>query len=154
MITLLRREFTVDRPPGEAWEHLAQVTRWTSWARHIARVELRPDALGPDTSGTIHLRNGVKSTFVMTEFDPPRSWKWAGPFLWLTVHYDHRFVEAGPGRTRLTWVVEAEGIGVSVLGRLFARIYDRNLDRAVPLLIEEMNAPGRGGEPTVSEVAE
>jgi hypothetical protein len=37
-------------------------------------------------------------------------------------------------------VIEAKGFGVSVLGRLFAKIYSKSLDRAIPLLIEEMNA--------------
>jgi hypothetical protein len=141
MTTLLRRELTVDLPLEEAWRYLSQVERWLSWARHIKRIEVRPPGeLGPHSTGIIHLRNGVKSTFSMTELNPYRNWKWAGPFLWLTVHYDHRFEAIGPGRTRLVWVVEASGFGVSVFGRLFAKIYNGNLDRAVPLLIEEMKA--------------
>ncbi len=81
----------------------------------------------------------------MTEFHPPRNWKWAGGFLWLAIHYDHRFEEAGPRRTKLTWIVEASGFSVSLLGRLFAWIYGRNLARAIPLLVEEMNALGESG---------
>ena len=42
--------------------------------------------------------------------------------------------------TKLTWVIEARGFGKSVIGRLFAKIYTKNLDRAIPLLVEEMNA--------------
>ena len=34
----------------------------------------------------------------------------------------------------------AAEVGGSVIGRLFAKIYSKNLDRAVPLLVEEMNA--------------
>jgi len=37
-------------------------------------------------------------------------------------------------------VIEATGFGVSVLGRLFAWAYGKNLDRALPALVEEMNA--------------
>jgi hypothetical protein len=37
-------------------------------------------------------------------------------------------------------VVEAEGFGVSVLGRIFAKVYRKNMDRAIALLIQEMNA--------------
>ena len=35
--------------------------------------------------------DGVKPVFRVTEFDPPRNWKWVGAFLWLTVIYDHQF---------------------------------------------------------------
>ncbi|HET8669545.1 MAG TPA: hypothetical protein VFM05_02655, partial [Candidatus Saccharimonadales bacterium] len=71
---------------------------------------------------------------------PRRNWKWAGRFLWLTVAFDHRFEELSPTQTRLTWVVEAKGFGVSVFRRLLAKFYGRNLDRAIPLLVEEMKA--------------
>jgi hypothetical protein len=88
------------------------------------------------------LANGIKSAFRMTEFNPPRNWTWVGPFLWLTVTYDHRFESLDAEHTKLIWVVEAEGFGVSLLGRLFAKIYRRNLEKAIPLLIAEMEVPG------------
>jgi hypothetical protein len=75
----------------------------------------------------------------MTDFDPPSSWAWAGPFLWLTVHYGHRFEAFGERRTRLVWTVAAEGRGVTFLGRLFAAVYARNLDRAIPNLQRELD---------------
>ncbi|HEX9940942.1 MAG TPA: SRPBCC family protein [Thermoanaerobaculia bacterium] len=141
MIVLLRREFTVDQPRERAWEHLARVEQWPNWARHIKQVVVQPPGeLGPNSTGLIYLSNGVKSAFTMTEFNPYHNWKWVGGFLWLTVHYDHRFEEMNPAQTKLSWIVEAEGFGVSVFGRLFAKIYSKNMDRAVPLLIEEMNA--------------
>jgi len=34
---LVRREFTVDVPVQRAWDHLANVNAWTSWAKHIKR---------------------------------------------------------------------------------------------------------------------
>ena len=76
----------------------------------------------------------------MTEFNPHRNWKWVGRFLWLTIHYDHIFEEVNPQQTKLVWVIEGDGFGVSIFGRLFAKIYSMNLDKAIPLLIEEMNA--------------
>jgi hypothetical protein len=82
----------------------------------------------------------MKSEFVVVEFNPGSSWKWVGPFLWLTVHYDHRFEQVAAGRTRLTWVVGAEGLGVRTLGRLFAMIYRRSMDRSIPHLVAEMRA--------------
>jgi hypothetical protein len=76
--------------------------------------------------------------FTVTEFNPYRNWKWVAGFLWLTCHYDHRFEELNPTQTKLTWVIEASGFGKSVIGRLFAKIYRKSLDRAIPLLVEQM----------------
>jgi hypothetical protein len=141
MITLLRREFTVDRPIEKAWQHLSRVDQWPSWARQIRQIALRPTMeLGPNSAGVISLRNGIKSAFTMTEFNPYRNWTWNGGFLWLTVDYDHRFEELNSRQTKLIWNVAGAGFGVSVFGRLFAKIYSTNLDRAIPLLIKEMNA--------------
>jgi hypothetical protein len=141
MIALLRREFTVELPPEKAWQHLARVEQWPSWAKHIKRVEMQPPGeLGLESTGRIHLSNGVKSGWTVTEFNPYRNWKWVGGFLWLTIYYDHRFEELTPTQTKLTWVIEARGFGVSVIGRLFAKIYSKSLDWAIPLLVHEMNA--------------
>ena len=147
MITLLRREFTVERPIEEAWRHLAHIEQWPSWAKHIHHVELRPPGeLGSESTGRLRLKNPVKSgwpapsaVFRVAEFDPYKNWKWAAGFLWLTCHYDHRFEALSPTRTKLTWVIEAQGFGKSLIGRLFARIYIKHLDRAIPLLVQEMN---------------
>jgi hypothetical protein len=144
MVTLLQREFTVGVPLQRAWEHLALVEGWPSWALHIKKIELQPPGeLGPRSMGVIHLTNGMKSAFRMTEFNPPDDWKWVGPILWGTVHYDHRFEALDGEHTRLTFIVKAEGFGVSVFGRLFARIYRRSLDKAIPRLIEEMEQEGK-----------
>ena len=141
MVTLLKREFTVGIPLQRAWDHLARVEQWPSWAPHIKKIELHPPGeLGPESTGVIHLTNGMKSAFRMTEFNPPRNWKWVGPFVWWTVIYDHWFEALDAEHTRLVWVVEAKGFGASILGRVFARIYRVNLEKAIPLLIAEMNA--------------
>jgi hypothetical protein len=140
MRTLVRRAFVVDASLAAAWEHLARVEEWPRWAPHIARVDLTPPGpLTPASRGVLHLRPGMTSTFRVTEFRPFHAWRWVGPFLWLTVDYDHRFEPLGATRTRLTWIVRGGGFGVSVVGRLFAAIYNANLDRAVPRLIAEMN---------------
>ena len=115
MTRLLQREFEVAVPLGDAWRFLARVEDWPRWAAHIRRVDVTPPGeVGPGSSGCIYLRNGIKSTFRMSDFRPGKSWKWLGPFLWLTVHYDHRFDAVSQSRARLTWVVDAEGFGVSI----------------------------------------
>lgn len=140
MITLLEREFTVNVGLQRAWDHLARIEHWPSWAPHIKKIELQPPGeLGPQSTGVIHLTNGITSAFRMMEFNRPQNWKWVGPILWLTIIYDHRFEPLDDEQTRLTWTVQAEGFGARVLGPLFARIYRGNLDKAIPRLIGEMN---------------
>lgn len=137
MIELVRRTFEVDASVPDAWEHLARVEAWPSWAKHIKSVTLSPPgALSETTEGTLRLKGGARSTFRVEAFDPPRRWCWVGSFLTVRVHYDHRFEDVS-GRARLTWVVEAEGPGARTLGRAFGAIYTRNLDRAIPTLQAE-----------------
>ena len=139
MVQLIRREFVINIARPSAWAHLARVERWPSWAQHIKKVDLDPPGeLTSHSKGLFRLSNRIKSQFVVTEFDRPRGWKWVGPFLWLTVHYDHRFEELTDRKTKLTWIVEADGFGASVFGRIFAAVYNANLDRAIPKLIGEM----------------
>ena len=71
----------------------------------------------------------------MESFRPGEHWKWVGAFLWLSVHYDHRFKAVDANHTQLTWIVDAEGFGAEVLGRCFAVVYARNLDRAIPAFV-------------------
>ena len=138
-MTLIRRDFVVEAPLERAWEHLARVSAWPSWARHIRSIEIEPTgSLQLGSKGRIRLRNGMKSEFEVVEINPGSNWKWVGPFLWLTVQYDHRFDRVAAGRTKLTWVVGAEGLGVHTVGRLFAMIYRRSMDRAIPCLVAEM----------------
>jgi hypothetical protein len=147
MTRLLQREFEVPIPLTEAWHFLARVEEWPRWAAHIRRVDVTPAGeVGPGSSGAIHLRNGIKSTFRMQEFRPGKNWKWVGPFLWLTIHYDHQFGVVAPRRTHLTWVVDAEGVGVSVFGRLFAAAYSRNLDKAIAALVASIGRAKGGGD--------
>ncbi|SRR5258708_396227 len=139
MVTLIDREFAVNVPLERAWQQLAQLDKWPTWAHHIKEIEVHPQGeLGPQSSGVIHLANGMKSTFRMTEFNRWRNWKWVGRFLWLMIHYDHRFESLSSHQTRLRFVIEARGFGVGFFGQLFAKVYRRNLEKAIPRLVTEM----------------
>lgn len=141
MVALIQREFTVALPLQRAWEHLARVEQWPSWAPHIKQVELHPPGeLGSQSTGVIHLTNGIRPAFRMTEFNPPQNWTWVSPFLWFAVIYDHQFEALDAGHTKLIFVVAAQGFGASLIGRLFAKVYRRSLEKAIPLLVAEMNA--------------
>jgi hypothetical protein len=138
---LLRRDFMVELPLEKAWQHLARVEHWPSWAKHIKQVEVQPAGeLGPGSTGRMLLTNGLRPTWRVTEFNRYRNWTWVGGFLWLAVEYDHRFEKLNPAQTKIIFVLEANGFGKSVIGRLFAKIYSRTLDRAIALLVQEMNA--------------
>lgn len=142
MIELIRRQFEVAASVEQAWGHLSRVERWPSWAHHISRIELNPPGeIGPDSTGLIHLRFGPRSAFRVTEHNLHRNWKWVGRFLWLTVHYDHVFEQYGE-KTALIWTVACEGFAAALFGRLFALIYNRNLNNAIPRLVAEIE--GRG----------
>jgi hypothetical protein len=76
----------------------------------------------------------------MAEHNFGTNWRWTGRFLWLTVDYDHRFTSLGPAGTEIAFVVDGAGWGVSVLGRLLAWVYRRNLRSAIPRLVAELEA--------------
>src|SRR5262245_50484006 len=136
MARLLTRQFELAAPLKEVWARLAQVEEWPRWAAHIRRIDVTPPGpVGRDSAGVICLSNGIRSTFRMTEFNQGRNWKWVGPFLWLSVHYDHQFEEISPTRVRLTWIVDADGRGAWFFGPLFSMIYARNLDKAIPRFV-------------------
>ena len=141
MIELLVREFEVDVPLERAWDYLARVENWPSWAKHIKRVTLEPPGPLTETSaGAFRLAGGVRSTFWMEVYDPPRRWQWVGRFLTVRVHYDHGFEAVNAEQTRLIWTVGAVGPGSASLGRAFGAIYARNLDKAIPNLQAELRA--------------
>jgi hypothetical protein len=85
-----------------AWQHFARVEQWPSWAKHIKQVEVEPSGeLGPGSTGRMHLSNGGKVAWTVTEFKPYQNWKWVAGFLWLTCHYDHLFEELNPTQTNM-----------------------------------------------------
>ena len=139
MLRLLERHFIVKCSIETTWAHLEKVEQWPSWARHIQRIDLRPrGTLTLETKGTIRLSNGIRSTFRMEQLSPGKNWKWVGPFLWLRVHYDHQFASTSADETEVRFVLDGEGFGVGFFGRVFAAIYARNLDRAIPHLVREL----------------
>jgi hypothetical protein len=138
---IIDKAFVVRAPLALAWDHLAEIEKWPSWAKHIRSVEKSPAGpLCATSEGTLRLSNGVKTGFRMTEFDPPRHWKWVGKFLGSEISYDHVFVENGSSETMIRFVVDANGWSLPLFAGIFGRIYKRNLERAVPLLVREINA--------------
>jgi hypothetical protein len=134
-IPILERSFPVAAPPERAWALLVRAEQWPQWAQHIRSLSLEPAGpLGPGSRGAIRLKNGIRSTFRVTLFEPGRRWEWVGPFLWLTVAYDHVVAPGEGGGSRVDFRLRASGFGAGTLGRIFARVYARDLDRAIPRL--------------------
>ena len=47
-MNLIDRQFVVNVSLERAWQHLARVDQWKTWARHIKHIELYPEGkLGP-----------------------------------------------------------------------------------------------------------
>jgi hypothetical protein len=133
------KSFVVRAPLEVAWNHIAQIEGWPSWAKHIRSVvKSPPGPLSGDTHGTLRLTNGVRTTFRMIEFEPLRHWKWAGSFLGSEILYDHIFSEDKPNQTTIRFAVDAGGGPAVFIRGIFGWIYRRNLERAVPLLIQEI----------------
>jgi hypothetical protein len=138
---LVERAFTANADPSRTWAHLSNVTAWPSWAKHIRRVTLDPPgALTATTRGRLTLKPAVPTTFRVTALDAPHSWSWRGTFMGTTLDYDHRIEPIGQGGTRITFTIDGSGATSRVVGPVFARVYGRILDRAIPNLVDELDA--------------
>jgi hypothetical protein len=133
----VKRVFEVDAPLEEAWHRLAEVERWPEWAPHITSVTVSPPGeLGPTSSGALQIRRLGRNTFRMSVWEPPVRWEWVGGLPGVRIFYDHRFESSGPAATQLEWLVELHGPLAPLIRPVFARVYGRNLDRAIPRLQE------------------
>jgi uncharacterized protein YndB with AHSA1/START domain len=142
MQRLLERTFLVEATAERAWAELVAAQQWPRWARHLRRVEVTPPGpVGPGSSATLKLSNHTTATVKVTEFQDGRRFRWEGSFLWLGLGYDHLITTDEAGQVHITFTVEGGGVGVNTIGPLFARIYARNLDRAIPRLQALLRQP-------------
>lgn len=128
------RRFDVMVPRDQAWDRLVMVQRWPQWAPHITAVEATPDGpLGPTSAGVLAIRGFGRTTFRMSAWEPSDRWEWTGGLPGVRIIYDHRF-EAADNATTLTWTVTLDGPLAWLIRPVFARVYGRNLDIAIPRL--------------------
>jgi hypothetical protein len=76
----------------------------------------------------------------MTALHAPDSWSWRGTFMGTTLDYDHRIAPLPERGTRVTFTIDGSGATAPIAGRMFATIYGRILDRAIPNLVAELDA--------------
>jgi uncharacterized membrane protein len=144
MKRLLERTFVVEAAAERAWAELLAAEQWPRWAQHLRSVQVTPPGpVGPGSSATLRLKNRTKASVRVTEFDDGRRFRWEGSFLWMDLGYDHVVTTDDTGRVSITFTVEGAGAGVNTIGRLFASIYARQLDRAIPRLQALLRAPDR-----------
>jgi hypothetical protein len=142
MKRLLERTFAVEATAERAWAELVAAEQWPRWARHLASVQVTPPGpVGPGSRATLRLTNHTTATVRVTEFQDGRRFRWEGSFLWMGLGYDHLVTTDDTGRVSITFTVEGAGVGVNTIGRLFASVYARNLDRAVPRLQGLLQSP-------------
>ena len=90
----------------------------------------------PNIERAFKIRWLGRNTFRMSVWEPPVRWAWVGGLPGVRIHYDHRFESSAPAATRLEWLVELHGPLAPLIRPVFARVYGRNLDRAIPRLQE------------------
>jgi hypothetical protein len=135
MIQAVRRTFRVDVPLAEAWARFSLIERWPEWAPHITSTTLSPSGeLGPASTGALWIRGFGRTSFRMTVWEPGVRWVWVGAMPGITVTYEHRFAPDRDAGTTFDWVVFLDGPLARLVRPIFARIYGRNLDRAIPRL--------------------
>jgi hypothetical protein len=138
----VERSFEVAAPLEEAWHRLAEVERWPEWAPHILSVEVSPPGeLGPTSNGAFRIKGLGRNTFRMSAWEPPNRWVWVGGVPGVRISYDHRFTASGHTATRLEWLVELRGPLAFLVRPIFARVYGRNVDRAIPRLQDWFRRP-------------
>jgi hypothetical protein len=142
MKRLLERTFAVEAAAERAWDELIAAEKWPRWAQHLRSVQVTPPgSVGPGSSATHRLKNHTKASVRVTEFEDGRRFRWEGSFLWLGLGYDHLVTTDDTGRVTITFTVDAAGLGVNAIGPLFAGIYARSLDRAIPRLQALLRSP-------------
>jgi uncharacterized protein YndB with AHSA1/START domain len=74
---------TIDRiieaPPSAVWRLLIDLDAWPRWGPPIRRAELDgpQESLELHATGTVYTWLPVGLPFVITEFEPQRSWAWS-----------------------------------------------------------------------------
>jgi len=139
MREVVREEVTVDRPDVVAWNHLAALERWPTWASHIRRMDpTPPGVLTASTRVVLHMRAGPRATMTVTEYEPPKRWVWEGRSFMTLTRFEHRFEPLEDGRTRIWFLAWMSGPFARPGGWWFGRMMHRSLSRALPKLKAEI----------------
>jgi len=135
--TAFRHEITTDAPPDAVWRLWMDVATWASWDQGLKNA--RADApLALNVTGIITPQNGPDARFVVTAFDPGRSYAFttALPLATLTVT---RTI-TGEHPTRFRHDVRFAGI----LGAFWAAQLGPTFRAALPPTMDAIRARAEG----------
>ncbi len=118
----------IGAPPQRVWEVLTDVERWSEWTETVTRVQRLDD--GPLRSGSrarISQPKIPETEYVVTEFEPGRSFTWVATGPGVTTTARHLVEDLPGGRTRVRLAVEQAGLLGVVMGRFYRGMTDRYL---------------------------
>ncbi|MFN0090066.1 MAG: SRPBCC family protein [Acidimicrobiales bacterium] len=95
-------EREIAAPVEVVWALLVDVNRWPEWGPSVRRAELSTPHLQLGSRGRVTTVLGVTAPFVITRFEPGKSWSWAVAGVRAT---DHRVDDIGNGRSRAAFGV-------------------------------------------------
>jgi uncharacterized protein YndB with AHSA1/START domain len=69
----------IPAPPDAVWDVLVDTAAWPIWGPSVHNASLRDGAteLGLGVRGDVWTAVGVRTGFVITEFDPGHRWSWS-----------------------------------------------------------------------------
>lgn len=139
MREVLSEQVTVHRSPLAAWDHLARLEAWPTWAGYIRWMDPdRPGAVTASTEVVLLMHAGPMARMVVTGHDPPRSWAWEGDSPGVTTMFEHRFDEIDEDRTRISFLAWMDGLLAPVYAPVVGAVMHRNLARTLPRLKAEI----------------
>lgn len=124
------RSVEVEAPLEQAWHQLADG----------AVAPVSDGELGPTSRGALHIERLGRNSFRMSAWQPPTRWEWVGGLPEGRIYYDHRFRVSGPGINTIAVVGRLARTHVTLTRGVFARVYGRKLDLAIPRLLEWLRA--------------
>ena len=66
----------IDAPADVVWGILVDLTLWPQWGPSVSGAELDGDTFELGAAGRVRTAVGISLPFVISEFDPGRSWGW------------------------------------------------------------------------------
>ena len=66
----------IDAAPDAVWQILTDLAAWPRWGPTVSRAELDGTGLLLGATGRVWTPIGVPLPFVITDFEPGRSWGW------------------------------------------------------------------------------
>ena len=116
----------IDAPPERVWEILADVERWPEWTESMTTVERTDDGpFGVGSTATVKQPRLRPADFVVTTFEPGRSFEWESKAPGVTSIGDHRVESRAGGGSTATLVLKQKGLAAPLIALLFGGLIRR-----------------------------